>query len=306
MVENYSQLIQQITSNIDEDLQTIINKQLTLLVKPIPSITRFSLITSTDDQYFNYNILVSSWGPAHQEKHPYFFFTEPAGTGKSFMINIITTYLTNSHKNYLLMAPTGVAAQNINGKTIHSELQIKPNSNNYMSLAMNNPENRLRLRNINVIIIEEISIVSPYLLDFINNIFCELYNCALPFGGIMVLLIGDLAQLPPVGAPFVFKSATWECFMPLILSKPKRHSDDLEFFEILQEIRFNQITEETWQKLQEKLNTPSNINPLETTFIMEYRHMVDTVNETIINYLPIDELDQPFTSFTEDRLNNEL
>ena len=49
MVENYSQLIQQITSNIDEDLQTIINKQLTLLVKPIPSITRFSLITSTDD-----------------------------------------------------------------------------------------------------------------------------------------------------------------------------------------------------------------------------------------------------------------
>ena len=306
MVENYSQLIQQITSNIDEDLQTIINKQLTLLVKPIPSITRFSLITSTDDQYFNYNILVSSWGPAHQGKHPYFFLTGPAGTGKSFMINIITTYLTNNHKIYLLMAPTGVAAQNINGKTIHSELQIKPNSNNYMSLAMNNPENRLRLRNINVIIIEEISIVSPYLLDFINNIFCELHNCALPFGGIMVLLIGDLAQLPPVGAPFVFKSATWECFMPLILSKPKRHSDDLEFFEILQEIRFNQITEETWQKLQEKLNTPSNINPLETTFIMGYRHMVDTVNETIINYLPIDELDQPFTLFAEDRLNNEL
>ena len=99
-----------------------------------------------------------------------------------------------------------------------------------MSLTMNNSESRLRLRKINVIIIEEISMVSPYLLDFINNIFCELHNCALPFGGIMVLLIGDLAQLSPVGAPFVFKSATWECFMPLILSKPKRHSDDLEFF----------------------------------------------------------------------------
>ncbi len=60
IVENYSQLIQQITSNIDKNLQTIINKQLTLLVKLIPSITRFSLITSTDNQYFNYNILVSS------------------------------------------------------------------------------------------------------------------------------------------------------------------------------------------------------------------------------------------------------
>ena len=60
MVENYNQLIQQITSNINKDLQTIINKQLTLLVKPVSCITRFSLITNIDDQYFNYNILVSS------------------------------------------------------------------------------------------------------------------------------------------------------------------------------------------------------------------------------------------------------
>src|SRR5947199_9502819 len=99
------------------------------------------------------------------------------------MINLITTYLANSHKNYLLIAPTGVDAQNINGKTIYSELQIKPESNNYISLAMNNTENRIRLRKIDVIIIDEISMVSPYLLDFINQMFC---NSALPFGGIMV------------------------------------------------------------------------------------------------------------------------
>src|SRR6266542_3314467 len=138
MVENYSQLIQQITSNIDEDLQTIINKQLTLLVKPIPSITRFSLITSTDDQYFNYNILTSSWGPAHQGKHPYYFLTGSAGTGKSYMLKLITNYLTNNHKNYLLMAPTCIAIQNINGKTIHYKLQIKPGSNSFISLTMQN------------------------------------------------------------------------------------------------------------------------------------------------------------------------
>src|SRR5947207_71144 len=83
--------------------------------------------------------------------------------------------------------------QNINGKTIHSELQIKPESNNYISLAMNNTENRIRLRKIDVIIIDEISMVSPYLLDFINQMFCELHNSALPFGGIMVLIIADLA-----------------------------------------------------------------------------------------------------------------
>src|ERR1700743_1799847 len=125
---------------------------MTSLVNPTPYITKYSLITSTDDQYFNYNILISSWEPANQGKHPYFFLTGPAGTGKSFMINMITTHLNNTHKNYLLMAPTGVAAQNINGKTIHSELQIKPNSNNYMSLAMSNAESRIRLRKIHVII----------------------------------------------------------------------------------------------------------------------------------------------------------
>ena len=52
------------------------------------------------------------------------------------MLNLITTYLINNHKNYLLMALTGIAAQNINGKTIHSELQIKLDSNNYTSLAI--------------------------------------------------------------------------------------------------------------------------------------------------------------------------
>ena len=109
------------------------------------------------------------------------------------MLNLITNYLTNNHKNYLLMAPTGIAIQNINGKTIHSELQIKPGSNNFISLAMQNAENRIRLREIDVIIIDETSMVSKNLLDFINKIFCELHNSALPFGEIIVLLVENLA-----------------------------------------------------------------------------------------------------------------
>ena len=122
------------------------------------------------------------------------------------MLNLITTYLTNNHKNYLLMAPTGIAAQNINGKTIHSELQIKPDSNNYTSLAMQNAKNRMRLREIDVIIIDKISIISKNLLDFINKIFCELYNCTVSFSEIMVLLVRDLVQLSLINTLYVFKS----------------------------------------------------------------------------------------------------
>ncbi|GES86521.1 DNA helicase Pif1, ATP-dependent [Rhizophagus clarus] len=61
-IENYLQLIQKITLNINGNLQAIINQQLASLINPVPYMTRYSSIISTDDQYFNYNILTSSWG----------------------------------------------------------------------------------------------------------------------------------------------------------------------------------------------------------------------------------------------------
>ena len=64
-------------------------------------------------------------GPIQQKnKYPYFFITGSAGTGKSFMINLITNDLNNKKSKYLLLAPTGVAAANIRGETIHSALRI--------------------------------------------------------------------------------------------------------------------------------------------------------------------------------------
>ena len=87
--------------------------------------------------------------------------------------------------------------------------------------------------------------VSKNLLDFINEIFCELHNSTLPFGRIMVLLVRNLIQLLSINASFVFKSVSWDLFMPLFLFTPKRQSEDIEFFEILQQIHFNQITNKT-------------------------------------------------------------
>ncbi len=205
------------------------------------------------------------------------------------------------------MTLTDIAAQNINGKTIHSELQIKLNSNNFISLAMQNIENRIRLREIDVIIIDETSMVSKNLLDFINEIFCELHNSTLPFGRIMVLLVRNLIQLLSINASFVFKSVSWDLFMPLFLFTPKRQSEDIEFFEILQQIHFNQITNKTWEKLKNKVTVLLNINSLlETTHIIGFCHMADMINETIINYLPTDESHYlSFTSFAEDKLNKQ-
>ncbi|CAB5298187.1 unnamed protein product [Rhizophagus irregularis] len=95
--------------------------------------------------------------------------------------------------------------------------------------------------------------------------------------------------------------------MPLFLHTPKRQSEDIDYFETLQEIRFNQITNENWEKLKSKVIAPSDTkSPLETTHIMGYRSMADRINEIAMSYLPIDEsYDLSFTSFALDKLDNE-
>src|SRR5205814_7086710 len=80
-------------------------------------------------------------GPSHQRnKYPYFFITGSAGTGKSFIINLITDDLKKKKSNYLLLAPTGVAAQNIGGETIHYALRIHETLGGFQSLAFHDHE----------------------------------------------------------------------------------------------------------------------------------------------------------------------
>ena len=91
-----------------------------------------------------------------------------AGTGKSFIINLILNELTNQNKKYLLMAPKGVAAQNIGGHTIHSSLRIHSNGTLYQTLAFTDPSLYQELKNTNTIIIDEISIISHNLFTYIT------------------------------------------------------------------------------------------------------------------------------------------
>src|SRR4051812_29691763 len=93
-------------------------------------------------------------------KWPYFFITGLASTEKSYIIYMIINLLKQRHSNYLLLAPTGVAAQNISGKTIHSELRIINTQRGFNTRTYTNNEFKSKLKNINTIIIEEISIVS--------------------------------------------------------------------------------------------------------------------------------------------------
>jgi PIF1-like helicase len=76
------------------------------------------------------------------------------------------------------------------------------------------------LKTIDTIIIDEISMVSAELFDFVSGIFASLHSNAITFGGINVIVVGDLAQLPPVTGQHVFQAAAWTLFYPLFLRIP--------------------------------------------------------------------------------------
>ncbi len=127
------------------------------------------------------------------------FLTGKAGTGK-------TTFLKNlreaSTKSMVIMAPTGVAAINAGGVTIHSLLQIPPGtytSRNPLPQERTIRKDKLKLiRSLDLIVIDEISMVRADLMDAVDKRLREMRHSRLPFGGIQLLLIGDLMQLSPV------------------------------------------------------------------------------------------------------------
>ncbi|PKY34895.1 hypothetical protein RhiirB3_455054 [Rhizophagus irregularis] len=118
--------------------------------------------------------------------------------------------------------PTGVAAQNVSGITIHSALRIIQSGSGYQSLALYDLEFKKKLQSIQILIIEEVSIVSSSLFNFISNLFARIHNSDIAFGGISVIAVGNLAQLPPVRGEAVFYSSIWQLFYPLFLCKSQK------------------------------------------------------------------------------------
>jgi ATP-dependent exoDNAse (exonuclease V) alpha subunit len=307
----FKKAIESALKDLDKnELWDIIYNQLILLERPPLTLT--STLTLDQEQYQTYNILCNSWGPEQENKHPYFFMTGSAGTGKSFMIHHITNMLKSKNIKYTLLSPTGVSAQNIGGRTIHSALKIRQYNNNYQTLITEDQESKRELLEIKTIIIEETSMVSSELLTFISNIFGLLHKNHKPFGGIPVLTVGDLAQLPPINGEKVFHSPAWKLFFPLFLSQPKRQKEDPNFYNLLQELRFGQLSERSksmiTQKISESLNLNSMIN---STHIVSLRQTSHDINSLICDNLPLSNenpqiiIPKPLDTLDNQILNNE-
>ncbi len=181
------------------------------------------------------------------------FITGKAGTGKSTLLEYFRSVTS---KKIVVLAPTGVAALNVRGETIHSFFGFKPNVTlaNIKKLA---PKEGRIFREIDTIVIDEISMVRADLLDCIDR-FLRLNgrNGSLPFGGTQMVFIGDLYQLPPVvtnrekriftehyPSPYFFDAHVFkELNLEFIeLEKVYRQKDE-RFIELLNQIRNNTIT----------------------------------------------------------------
>lgn len=181
-----------------------------------------------------------------------------AGTGKSSLIHL---FKEKYQGNCVVVAPTGVAAINIEGQTIHSFFMLPPGLLVPDNLEMIPwPRKREVLRQVNCIIIDEISMVRS---DMFAAIDLRMRQCArgsakrMPFGGKQVIVCGDFFQLPPVvaddveddwlqanlGGEYAFQTPVWKeaQFKVAMLKTPFRQKDDLQFLDMLDSIRHGDL-----------------------------------------------------------------
>ncbi|MGI6524848.1 MAG: ATP-dependent DNA helicase [Bdellovibrionota bacterium] len=126
---------------------------------------------------------------------PFIFLTGRAGTGKSTCIEYIKQVC---NKHFAVLAPTGLAALNVGGQTIHSFFKLPAVPPDISSLRRS--RDRKLLEKLELLIIDEISMVRADLLDLVNEALKINRGKREPFGGVQVLVVGDLFQLPPVVA----------------------------------------------------------------------------------------------------------
>lgn len=218
------------------------------------------------------------------------FLTGPAGTGKSFVINEVKKWAMKSNKKYAITALTGCAAVLINGRTLHSTLGLglgdKPIDILVHKMKRCNKHQYTRLQTLDLLVIDEVSMLSDELMEKASQMLCTIRNNPEPFGGVQVVLAGDMCQLGPVSGNFCFISSIWKDTIDevCVLSTIVRQSGDDMFLKILHYLRKGKCTKKIFDKLMKCHNTqfPEDIKP---TKLYSRRANVDKINENEYNAL---------------------
>jgi len=196
------------------------------------------------------------------------FLTGKAGTGKTTFLHQLKK---QSHKRMAVVAPTGVAAINAGGVTINSFFQLPfgpyiPNNNINAQVKRFNKEKINLIKSLDLLVIDEISMVRADTLDHIDEVLRRYKNHTKPFGGIQVLMIGDLHQLSPVVKDedwlilknyysnlFFFSSKALQKTSPISIElKHIYRQVDTMFIDLLNSVRKNEINENILKTLNQR------------------------------------------------------
>ncbi|XP_061196513.1 uncharacterized protein LOC133204782 [Saccostrea echinata] len=279
--------------------------------------TEMSAVRIPDQQYYKllqtmntkqrefYNHVIN-WIQIRDEPL-YAFLTGGAGAGKSVVIDAIFQTLhrilySKEGENpddirILLCAHTGKAAYNIKGTTIASAFHRKMYQTQQHMSADELNSFRTKYRNLSVVIIDEISMVGNNMLTFINDRLQQLTGKRQDFGGISIIAVGDLYQLPPVGDKWIFKDLSnpfqslaknlWhEHFHMHELTEIMRQKDDLRFAEMLNRLRENKMTDEDKELISQRIiRQDSEIYPKQAPHLFIENKFVDCFNNNLIENL---------------------
>ena len=203
------------------------------------------------------------------------FITGGAGVGKSVIIRTLYQALhrllcSDSGQNpkdirILLCAYTGLAAYNIQGSTLHSAFCIEPNKKLTYKQLSDDKRNTLqtKYKKLAVLIVDEVSMVGNEMLIFLYQRLQEVKCNQEPFGGVHIILVGDLFQLRPVGDGWIFSNVTsnyaslapnlWQSHFTMFeLTEIMRQKDDSQFAELLNRIREGKHTSDDINLLQSR------------------------------------------------------
>lgn len=217
------------------------------------------------------------------------FITGPGGCGKSYLLHTIVKAFSETQRRVQVCAMTGTAAilLDCNAKTLHSWSGIGQGKGEHQrivtSIALNKFK-RKAWKNTDVLILDEVSMLSKHLFELLDEIGKRVRNNGMPFGGMQLIFTGDFLQLPPVpdkgdpdSALFCFQSPLWkETFdYQLLLDKVFRQKNP-RYVELLHQIREGAISKSNMRLLEQRIVKTNELQHI--TMLVSRRSDADKIN----------------------------
>lgn len=232
------------------------------------------------------------------------FLTGAPGSGKTYVLNKFIQMAKSQKKRLAITASTGIAATHIGGTTIHSwsGLGIRDTISERDEKWLKDNDRLLkRYNSVDILIIDEVSMLHGKRFDMINQVCKWLRESEAPFGGLQVILTGDLFQLPPINRgdesiDFVHLSAAWEELDPKICYLSEQHRQDEDpLLELLEAMRANEVNQVHYDAISERLGQEA---PPSVSLTKLYSHNIDVEQINVSHLMALDTETKTFVMET--------